>query len=131
MILGPQYSHLRNGLRARPEADGNKTPKALSPQSPSSELNPNEAQIINDVIASRRSSYALPPSELENEVANSHFHDMDLCILLHQMDDPNAHDVVKQALRKAVRQRIKKLGMKYDSRVNILINIVLAYANHF
>jgi hypothetical protein len=102
----------------RPESDGNKTPRALSPQSPSAELNPNEAQIIKDVIASRRSSYALPPSELENEVANSHFHDMDLCILLHQMDDPSAHDVVKQALKKAVRQRVKKLGMKYDSRVS-------------
>ena len=48
-------------------------------------------------------------------MANSHFHDMDLCILLHQMDDYNTHEVVKKALRKAVRQRVKKLGMKYDS----------------
>jgi hypothetical protein len=31
------------------------------------------------------------------------------------MDDYNTHEVVKKALRKAVRQRVKKLGMKYDS----------------
>lgn len=91
------------------------------------ELDPNEAQLIRDVIESRRSSYALPPSTLEPEIAKSHFHDMDLCILLHQMDDYNTHEVVKKALRKAVRQRVKKLGMKYDTAVSVLFFKIFVY----
>ena len=95
--------------------DGDKTPTPSRPQSPSVELEPHEVQLVRDAIASRRTSYAAPPSNLEVDVVNSHFHDMDLCILLHQMDDYKTHQVVKKALRKAVRQRVKKLGMKYDS----------------
>lgn len=94
---------------------GDVTPRAMSPMSPTGELDPNETKLVRDAINSRRTSYAAPPSALEPEVANSHFHDMDLCILLHQMDDYNTHEIVKKALRKAVRQRVKKLGMKYDS----------------
>lgn len=113
----PSVSRSQNNSR-HSTVDRDKTPtpsRAQSPQSPSMELNPNEAQLVRDTITSRRTSYASPPSNLEPEVANSHFHDMDLCILLHQMDDYNTHEVVKKALRKAVRQRVKKLGMKYDS----------------
>ena len=65
--------------------------------------------------AANRTSYA--PSTLEPEIINSHFHDMDLCILLHQMDDNTTHEVVKKALRKALRQCMKKLGMKFDQEV--------------
>jgi hypothetical protein len=107
-----------NSKRSVVDLDKDKTPtpsRVQSPQSPSIELDQNEAQLVMDAIASRRTSYAAPPSNLEPEIANSHFHDMDLCILLHQMDDHNTHEVVKKALRKAVRQRVKKLGMKYDS----------------
>jgi hypothetical protein len=86
------------------------------------ELDQTEAQIIQDVIASRRSSYALPPSASEQEVVDSHFHDMDLCILLHQLDDRNTHEVVRRALRKAIRQRVKKLGLKHDSAVGVLLS---------
>jgi hypothetical protein len=88
-------------------------------------LNQIEAQLIKDVIASRRSSYALPPSASEQEVVDSHFHDMDLCILLHQTDDPNTHEVVKKALRKAIRQRVKKLGLKYDSAVSVSLLLIV------
>ena len=91
---------------------GDVTPRVMSP---TGELDPNETKMVRDAINSRRTSYAASPSALEPEVANSHFHDMDLCILLHQMDDYNTHEIVKKALRKAVRQRVKKLGMKYDS----------------
>jgi hypothetical protein len=65
--------------------------------------------------AGNRTSYA--PSTLEPEIVHSHFHDMDLCILLHQMDDNTTHEVVKKALRKALRQRVKKLGIKHDQEV--------------
>jgi hypothetical protein len=33
------------------------------------------------------------------------------------MDDNTTHEVVKKVLQKALRQRIKKLGMKYDQDV--------------
>ena len=115
---GPQ-----NGSPRRPTSGGVRTPRQ-SPQSLSGELNQTEAQLIKDVIASRRSSYALPASASEQEVVDSHFHDMDLCILLHQLDDPHTHEVVKKALRKAIRQRVKRLGLKYDSMVSLLLLIV-------
>lgn len=93
-----------------------KNGNARAPSPLDDHLEPNEEKIVQDTILSRRTSYAAP-SILEPEIVNSHFHDMDLCILLHQMDDFNTHEVVKKALRKAVRQRVKKLGLKYDSEV--------------
>lgn len=80
------------------------------------ELNQEEAQIVADALAGRtpRTSYYAGSGTLEEGVAN-HFHDMELCVLLHQENDPNAHEFVKKALRKAVRQRVKRLGMKYDN----------------
>lgn len=126
--LAPNKDHLQvpsffqgpqNGSPRRPTSGGDRTPRRSS-QSLSGELNQTEAQLIKDVIASRRSSYALPTSASEQEVADSHFHDMDLCILLHQLDDPHTHEVVRKALRKAIRQRVKRLGLKYDSVVSIV-----------
>lgn len=92
------------------------TPTPSRPHSPNS-LNAEEEQIIADTLAKtpRTSYYAA--SVLEPEVKNSHFHDMDLCLLLQQENDPNVHEVVKRAVRKAVRQRVKRLGMKYDHEV--------------
>ncbi|KAL1748699.1 hypothetical protein HDZ31DRAFT_79555 [Schizophyllum fasciatum] len=97
--------------------------KAKSPLSPAREaedLNADEARMVEDVLANnqheatpRTSYYAA--SVLEPDVVNSHFHDNDLCVLLHQESDPNVHEVVKRALRKAIRQRVKKLGMKIDN----------------
>lgn len=67
-----------------------------------------------------RTSYApsaMAPSALEPEVMNSHFHDAELCQLLHALDQSMA-EPVKKAVRKAVRARVKKLGMKYDNKVS-------------
>ena len=104
------------------DEDGGATPTPSRPPSPSFSLNPDEEEIIAQTLAARgagdRTSYA--PSTLEPEIVHSHFHDMDLCILLHQMDDQSTHEVVKKALRKAVRQRVKRLGMKYDAEVSML-----------
>ncbi|KAG1752914.1 hypothetical protein EDB19DRAFT_1670525 [Suillus lakei] len=101
---------------ARVEDDGRATPTPSRPHSPSFSLNQAEEEMVAKALAERgagnRTSYA--PSALEPEIVDSHFHDMDLCILLHQMDDNTTHEVVKKALRKALRQRVKKLGMKYD-----------------
>lgn len=85
-------------------------------RSPSPEgLDPQEAQIVAEALAGRTprtSYYAEQP--LEPDVTN-HFHDAELCVLLHQEADETLHDYVKKALRKAIRQRVKKLGMKYDA----------------
>lgn len=106
--------------RAPGDEDGGATPTPSRPPSPSFSLNAAEEEMVAQALAARgagdRTSYA--PSTLEPEIVNSHFHDMDLCILLHQMDDLSTHEVVKRALRKAVRQRVKKLGMKYDVEVS-------------
>ncbi|THG98067.1 hypothetical protein EW026_g4050 [Hermanssonia centrifuga] len=56
----------------------------------------------------------MAPSMLEPEIQNTHFHDAELCQLLHALDQPMA-EPVKKAIRKAVRARVKKLGMKYDN----------------
>ncbi|KAK7057210.1 hypothetical protein R3P38DRAFT_2839970 [Favolaschia claudopus] len=80
------------------------------------ELNQEEEKIVQDALAGRtpRTSH-YTPSALGSDIVKSHFHDMDLCVLLQQESDPNAHEVVKKALRKAIRQRVKRLGMKYDN----------------
>ncbi|KAJ7346592.1 hypothetical protein DFH08DRAFT_868677 [Mycena albidolilacea] len=80
------------------------------------ELNQEEAQIVKDALAGRtpRTSH-YTPSALGSDIVNSHFHDMDLCVLMQQESDPTVHEVVKKALRKAIRQRVKRLGMKYDN----------------
>ena len=87
-------------------------------------LNAEEQRIVQSVLgipARTRTSYALStmaPSMLEPEVVNSHFHDMELCQLLHALDQPMG-EPVKKAVRKAVRSRVKKLGMKYDNEVSV------------
>lgn len=104
------------------DEDGAATPTPSRPPSPSFSLDAAEEEMVAQALAARgagdRTSYA--PSILEPEIVNSHFHDMDLCVLLHQMDDLSTHEIVKKALRKAVRQRVKRLGMKYDAEVSML-----------
>jgi hypothetical protein len=83
-------------------------------------LNPAEEEAVRNLLRHQpsynRTSYA--PSSLGPEIQNSHFHDMELCVLMHALDDPSQHELLKKAARKAVRQRVKKLGMKYDNEVS-------------
>lgn len=93
------------------------TPRALSPGP--DELDEEESRLVENVLnqgnRTPRTSYAATSVLEPNQFA--HYHDMNLCILLHQLDDPSQHDVVKKAVRKAVKARIKQLGMKYDNEV--------------
>ena len=106
---------------AQPDMDDSRsaTPRPRTP----TELSKEEAEIIKHTLSrghhhhaplTPRTSYAA--SVLEPEVVHSHFHDDDLCELLRQESDPNVSEVVKRVIRKAIRSRVKKLGMKYDSR---------------
>jgi len=92
------------------------TPRPLSP---GDELNEEETRLVEDVLnqgaKTPRTSYAATSVLEPNQFA--HYHDMNLCILLHQLDDPSQHEVVKKAVRKAVKSRVKQLGMKYDNEV--------------
>lgn len=105
--------------RHQPDADV--TPTQSRPASPIQDLNAEEQRLVNDFLsrpAGTRTSYtqSMAPSMLEPEIQNSHFHDAELCQLLHALDQSMA-EPVKKAVRKAVRARVKKLGMKYDNEV--------------
>jgi len=71
--------------------------------------------VLNQGNRTPRTSYAATSALDETHLG--HYHDMNLCILLHQLDDPAQHEVVKKAVRKAVKTRVKQLGMKYDNEV--------------
>ncbi|KAJ7594594.1 hypothetical protein C8J56DRAFT_442742 [Mycena floridula] len=91
--------------------EGERTPTPSRPASPD-ELNEEEQRIVQNALTPRTSFYS--PSTLDPEIL-APYHDMELCILFGQLNDPNAHEYVKKAVRKAVRQRIKRLGMKHDN----------------
>lgn len=81
------------------------------------ELDEEEEEMVRTVL-SRTPRTSMAPSALEPDVQNTHFHDMELCELLHSLDGENLPEVVKKAVRKAVRARVKKLGMKSDNEVS-------------
>ena len=68
----------------------------------------------------------MTPSTFEPDVQSSHFHDMELCELLHSLEAPNLPEVVKKAIGKAVRARVKKFGMKSDNEVIRILRIARA-----
>ncbi|PCH43859.1 hypothetical protein WOLCODRAFT_138640 [Wolfiporia cocos MD-104 SS10] len=103
--------------------DPQKTPTPSRPMSPMysmDELDSEEQRMVRHILSrplGARTSLAMStmaPSTLEPEIQNSHFHDLELCQLLHALDQPLG-EPVKKAVRKAVRARVKKLGMKYDN----------------
>ncbi|KAI0066274.1 hypothetical protein BV25DRAFT_1913042 [Artomyces pyxidatus] len=110
----------------RSHRDQQGTPTPPRPQSPGSELDEDEAQLVEEILTrgakTPRTSYAATTSVLDPQEF-SHFHDMDLCVLLHQLDDPMQHEVVKRAVRKAVKGRVKRLGMKYDNEARPFFTI--------
>jgi len=77
--------------------------------------------MVNELLTrTPRTSYTVSPSILAAEVQHSHHHDEDLCVLLHAADDSAMHEIVKRAVRKAIRSRLKKLGMKGDNDVRCI-----------
>ncbi|EAU91127.2 hypothetical protein CC1G_03295 [Coprinopsis cinerea okayama7 len=76
-----------------------------------------EARIVNEALLAQhaqtpRSTYYARSIEPE---LTGHYHDEELCQLLRHESDDTQPEVVRKALRKAIRQRVKKLGMKYDT----------------
>lgn len=97
--------------------DGEKTPTPSRPHTPE-ELNADEEKIVEAIASAMRTprtSY-YSPSSIGADLA-AQYHDMELCVLFGQLNDPKTHEYIKKAVRKAVRQRVKRLGMKYDNEV--------------
>jgi hypothetical protein len=105
-----------DGSQSQSKQSRGATPRALSP---GPELNEEETRLVENILnqgnRTPRTSYAATSAVESNQF--THYHDMNLCILLHQLDDPSQHEVVKKAVRKAVKARVKQLGMKYDNEV--------------
>ncbi|KAF8271233.1 hypothetical protein EI94DRAFT_1720730 [Lactarius quietus] len=114
-IHGLNLDALSHAIGSPSKQSRSATPRALSPGL--DELNEEETRLVEDVLnqgsKTPRTSYAATSVLEPNQFA--HYHDMNLCILLHQLDDPSQHEVVKKAVRKAVKSRVKQLGMKYDN----------------
>jgi hypothetical protein len=109
-IRSPRHHHDGGGI----------TPTQSRPQSPEM-LDEDEQRVINDyLLQTPRTSYTLAPSQLAAEVHESHFHDNELCLLLHAADDPTAHELVRKTLRKAIKARLRKLGLKHDNEVDFI-----------
>lgn len=117
----PQHSHHgMDGYGAQPDY---RVVRATSPGGGGEEdndyMDEAETEIVNELLTrTPRTSYTVAPSVLAAEVSRSQHHDEELCVLLHAADDQYMHDVVKRAVRKAIRGRLKKLGMKSDNDVS-------------
>ncbi|KAH6914507.1 hypothetical protein BKA70DRAFT_668464 [Coprinopsis sp. MPI-PUGE-AT-0042] len=77
-----------------------------------------EADIINDALAAQLPAQTPRTSIYARSIEpglTGHFHDDELCQLLRHESDQNQPEVIRKALRKAIRQRVKKLGIHYDT----------------
>ncbi|EPQ57058.1 hypothetical protein GLOTRDRAFT_120413 [Gloeophyllum trabeum ATCC 11539] len=91
------------------------TPTPSRPQSPL-EMDQRDEKTVQELLSRRMSRTSMAFSNMDGtDIHASHFHDGELCVLLHALDDSNLDNIVKKAVQKAVRQRIKKLGLKYDN----------------
>jgi hypothetical protein len=115
---GHSHSHISGANGHQHHGHQEQTPVESRTQSQiDEELDEEEEEMVRTVL-SRTPRTSMAPSALEPDVQNSHFHDMELCELLHSLDGPNLPEVVKKAVRKAVRARVKRLGMKSDNEVS-------------
>lgn len=119
--LSPSAQSGRRSVVAGGKTDPLMTPTESRAHSPDG-LTEYETGLVNSILNSRTPRTSIAPSTLEAALKKSHFHDQDLCILLHAAEDEMQHEVVKKAVRKAVAARIKKLGMKHDREVGLMLN---------
>lgn len=121
--LSPVISQT-NTLRTNAE-DALQTPTQpqARPLTPEEELNDYETEIVQGILSARTPRTSIAPSILAEELKRTHYHDEDLCILLHAAEDEMQHEIVRKALRKAVAARIKKLGLKNDREVSFKIQV--------
>jgi|SRR5882762_10029187 len=114
-----EQPHSNGSPTKRSQRDSESTPMPSRTHSPALDLDDGERAVVRSVLdrgsKTPRTSYAATSVLELSQVA--HYHDMDLCILLHELEDPTSHETVKRAVRKEVKSRIKKLGMRNDTKV--------------
>lgn len=66
------------------------------------------------LMATPRTSHTVTPTALAADLSRSHYHDEDICVLLHAADQ-NDHELVRKVIRKAIRNRMRKLQMKHEN----------------
>lgn len=116
-VRPPSVALSKQSRGSKIDRESNITPTPARPRSPI-DLDQEEAKIVEEALAGKtpRTSYYASTAPLDPDMTN-HFHDLELCVLLQEENDTDQHEYVKRALRKAIKQRIKRLGMKYDNEV--------------
>ena len=81
-------------------------------------LDPEQSRMINSALMAQNQTprTSFYTQSVDGELTG-HFHDDELCQLLKHESDTSQPEVIRKALRKAIRQRVKKLGIKYDTEV--------------
>lgn len=116
MGKAPSVTPSKHTRGSQIDRESNATPRPRTPD----DLNEEERRIVQQALASatpRTSFYS--PSTLDPDVVMP-YHDNELCQLLSHLNQPGTPDAVKKAVRKGVKQRVKKLGMRHDNEVRIL-----------
>ncbi|RXW23505.1 hypothetical protein EST38_g2325 [Candolleomyces aberdarensis] len=112
-LAGSKNSQLSRGGPPPPMDDNRSSLRGA--QSPDG-LDPEQRRMVNSALLAQtqtpRTSYYA--QSVDGELMG-HFHDDELCQLLRHESDATQPDVIRKALRKAIRQRVKKLGIKYDT----------------
>ena len=90
----------------------------LSRARPQVDEEPDQEEEVIGTSFPRTPTTSVASLNLEPDVRNSHLHDMELCELLHSLEARNMPEIAKEPFRKAVRARLRKLGLKYDDEVS-------------
>ncbi len=79
-------------------------------------------QVLASAGHTPRTSKTYSGSALGSDIVNSHYHDNELCVLFQFLNVDSSPELVKKVLRKAIRRRVKDLGMQYDNEVRMLLS---------
>lgn len=111
--------------------DADATPTPSRPNTPGEMRIEEEEEIVKQVLASAgatpRTSKTFSGSVLGSDIMNSHYHDNELCVLFAFLNVDSSPELVKKVLRKAIRRRVKDLGMKYDNEVYPLSFVSMSF----
>ncbi|KAF9024803.1 hypothetical protein BDZ89DRAFT_1040870 [Hymenopellis radicata] len=105
--------------RREKKRDADATPTPSRPNTPGEAKIDEEEEIVRQVLASAghtpRTSKTYSGSALGSDIVDSHYHDNELCVLFQFLNVDSSPELVKKVLRKAIRRRVKDLGMRYDN----------------
>lgn len=113
--VGSQLSAKQSTLASSKQSQLDHRAMSRGAQSPDT-LDPEQRRMVHSALLAQnqtpRTSYY---EQSVNQELTGHFHDDELCQLLRHESDGSQPEVIRKALRKAIRQRVKRLGIKYDT----------------